>query len=696
MYNKYSKTSLRVIFIAVVFAIISIVYVVRMINVIVNAEPHQEYVYTYERRVPIQAVRGEIYDRNGKKLIYNKYTYDLIFDYDAMAASQLDRNYAILQAVYALQSTDNLDKRTESSFPFDNKYPNYTYSVSAKDTSSNLYYRLLKRIAENELESDGEVPKNSLTASYLEQFYQKNPSLFPTEAEIVDFYLQKYKLNSTASDGTPLFTDSEIDLILRVRYDMEVADFSIYNRYVMAKDVDLSFISYVKELCIVGADFSVEVEREYAYPEYAAHILGRTGKIPAEKWDYYSSLGYEMNDTVGISGCEYAFEEYLRGEDGVRVIVEDKNGNIVDSRVEKEAVSGKDIYLTIDIDLQIAAEDGLELSVKALSKATAGAFTAIDPNNGEILALASYPSYNIASFNENYSALVSDPANPLYNRALDGLYAPGSTFKIGMVAAGITNGTVSSSTKINCSGRYTYYSDYQPKCWIYPGQHGSINSTQALTVSCNCYFYELGRLMGIDKMNQYCESYGLGQSTGIELGEKLGILAGPSYREEHGLDPWSAGNTISAAIGQSDNNFTPLQLSVYVSTVLNGGSRYSAHLLREVREYGQDAPIYFNEGSLLSKIYLSHEAISSVKEGMKTMVEQSSYVSNQMKNLPVTVGGKTGTAQLGGSETENGIFVCAAPYDNPEIVISSVVEHAGGGSYAAIAAAQVLEEYYSD
>ncbi len=693
---KSSKMSFRIICISLVFALIVAVYLVRMINITANAEPQEEYVYTYERREPIEAVRGEIYDRNGVKLIYNSYKYNFIFDYDAMSASQIDRNYAILQAVYALRSTDNEDKRCQTSFPFDGAYPNYTYTKEARDTSSNIYYRLLKRIAENELEDDSDKQKNQLTAAYLDSFYSQNPDKFPNEAEIVEFYLSKYKLDTKNKDGTPKFSDREIDLILRVRYDMEVADFSIYNRFVFAKDLDISFISYVKELAIVGADFSVEAERKYAYPEYASHILGRTGQIPAESWEYYKNLGYNMNDIVGISGCEFAFEEYLRGTDGVRIVVEDKNGNIISSRVEKEAVSGKDVYLTIDINLQIAAEDGLALNVNALPESEAGALTAINPNNGEVLALASYPSYNIELYNENYSELIKNPANPLYNRALDGLYAPGSTFKIGMVAAGISSGTIDSETKLNCSGRYTYYSDYRPRCWIYPGSHGDINSITALSVSCNCFFYELGRRMGIDKMNDYCSRYGLGQSTGIELGEHTGILAGPSHREQNGLEMWSAGNTISAAIGQSDNTFTPLQMAVYVSTVLNGGNRYAAHLLKEVRAYGDGEIVYLNESEVLSQVSLSQSALTSVKNGMKKMVEDSAYVTRQMKNIPVTVGGKTGTAELGGTSEENGLFVCAAPYDNPEIVISSVVEHAGGGSYAAIAASQVLEEYYSE
>ena len=696
MIDKSRKTSFRIFFVVGLFLIVCFVFFVRMVNIVVNADLTPLVpVGTYEREVKIQALRGEIYDRNGKQLVYNEYTYDMVFDYGAMAATQIERNYAILQAVYALRNTGNAERTVVTDFPFDGAYPNYTYTAEARDPSSDTYFRLLKRIAQNELEEDAPISKTELTVSYLEDFYEEHPEQFPTEQEIVDWFLTKYRLNAEKEKDEPLFSDSEIDKIIRVRYDMEVKDFSIYTQYVMAEDLDLSFITYIKELHVVGADFVVRTHRVYAYPGYASHILGRTGKIPAEDWEYYKERGYEMNAVVGLDGCEAAFEEYLRGVDGVMIVTEDKDGNIIDSRVEKEPVAGKDVYLTIDIDLQIAAEKGLAVTVKALVSSDAGALTAVDPNNGEVLAIASHPTFDLCTFGQDYSDLVKDPANPLYNRALDGLYAPGSTFKLGMVAAGVSHGTVKADTVIHCAGRYNYYSDYRPKCWIYPGSHGDLNSMGALEVSCNCYFYELGRLMGIDVMNEYCTGYGLGQLTGIELGEKKGVLAGPDYREANGLSGWTAGNTISAAIGQSDNNFTPIQMSVYVSTLLNGGTRYAAHLLKEVRDYGGEELLYTAEAKVLDRVELSASAVSAVKEGMRRMVASSATVTKYMKNVPVTVGGKTGTAQLGGSSEENGLFVCAAPYNDPDIVCTAVIEHAGGGTYAALAASYVLDEYFA-
>lgn len=696
-----NKFALRVFCIMAVFIAVCLIFVIRLISIGVTAEPNLIATGRYERREPIQSVRGEIYDRNGKKIVGNSYSYNLVLDYDAMAATQLERNYDILKILRALQELELLDNVEGESFPFDGTYPNYTYSSKARDTDSDVYYRLLKRIAENELETDSDKPKNELTVSYLADFYAQNPDKFPSEEELAQWYTTRYQMRD--EDGKLLFTNEEIDLLIRMRYDMEVSDFSIYNRYTVLTDVSESAIAYIEELSVPGSEFETVTTREYLYPGYASHILGQVGSIPAESWEEYKAQGYDMNDTVGLSGCELVFEEYLRGEDGVRVIVEDENGNIIDSRVETRAVAGNDVYLTIDIELQIAAEDGLAENVALIGDARAGALTAIDPKSGEVLVLASYPSYDLTTYNENYNTLVKDPANPLYNRVLNGVYTPGSTFKVGMVAAGITSGALKSSTCLRCEGIYTYYDDYQPKCWYYPNAHGDVNAMYALQVSCNCYFYELGRVMGIDVMNKYCSAYGLGEHTGIELPEKTGILAGPAYREENGLLGWTAGNTIAAAIGQSDNSFTPLQIANYISTVTNGGTRYALHLLKEVRTYGDRSEcIYETETEVLGSVSLSKDAVYAARQGMRQMAKYDSAVSKYMGDLPVAIGGKTGTAQRGTDKNDNRLFVCTAPYNDPEIVISVVIEpddyipkdNSHGSSYACIAAARVLEEYY--
>jgi penicillin-binding protein 2 len=270
-----------------------------------------------------------------------------------------------------------------------------------------------------------------------------------------------------------------------------------------------------------------------------------------------------------------------------------------------------------------------------------------------------------------------------------------------MVAAALTEGTITASTKLECAGTYTYYQSYQPDCWIHNSsgavkQHGWINAAEALRVSCNCYFYDLGRRLGITNMNLYCRMYGLGEATGIELGEQRGSLAGPDYRADmHGLE-WQPTDTIAAAIGQSDNAFTPLQLGVYTSTLVNGGTRYAAHLLLKVRDFSERTDILVTAPKAVNSFPLSAADRLTVIDGMEQMVATSGEVSRYMKNIPVMVAGKTGTAQTGAKSTENGLFICAAPSRNPEIVVVSVIERAGGGSYSAMSAGAVLEAYYKN
>ena len=693
------RPAFRIAFVAVLFLLVCLVFFVRMFNIVLTADPNDKIeTGTYTRREPIQALRGEIYDRNGKLLVGNEYTYNMVFDHDAMAATQVERNFTILQAVKAVKNNGLDAHRAESSFPFEGSYPNYSYTKEARDGQSDVYYRLLKRIAENELETDAPVSKTELSVAYLDEFYKGNTEAFPAEEEIVEWYVGRYKLDEKGEDGEPMLSDAEIDAVLRVRYDMEVADFSPYNRYIFAKNVDVQFISYVKELGVVGADFEVETARKYAYPGYASHILGRTGQIMAENWEYYQSLGYDMNDTVGLDGCEAAFEEYLRGVDGVKVVIEDKEGRIIRSYVEKEPISGKNVYLTIDIDLQISAEEALADNVAKFSDSGAGAITAIDPRNGEVLAIASYPTYNLVTFSADYNDLAKDPYTPVRNRALSA-YTPGSVFKVGMVAAGITTGTVTPSKCFYCGG---IDPDYGAKCWVYPGEHGEVNAAYALEVSCNCYFYELGPRLGIEKMNEYCKAYGLGSSTGIEIREEIGLLAGREYYESKGLQ-WRQVDTAYAAIGQSDNMFNPLQISNYIATVLNGGTRRTVTLLKEVKTYSGET-VLKNQTEIVDAIALSSEAVSTVKQGMKQMVREDAAASYYMNGVPVTVGGKTGTAQRGDGKNDNRFFVCAAPYNNPEIIVSVLIEpddtkekdNAHGSSYASYAAAETLKAYYNN
>ncbi len=694
----------------IVFLLVCAVYVVRLAALELspgNIGGHKQD-GTTDRTVVVQAVRGQIYDRNGVPLVVNEYTYNLTMDYSVLPAEHGARNAAILQAIHMLEACGEVDRFLTYDFPFEGFYPSLTYKASVSDPVSDTFETFVNVVESNGLRREAILRIKSekrMNTAQATDLYETDPAACISAERLIEYFTEEYELDARDGNGSFLYSNADVDRLIRVLWGMEASGFSRANDYVMAADVSMETLTHEKELGIAGIGFSTDVSRVYCYPGYASHILGQTGPIYAEEWGYYKELGYPMNATVGKSGCEAAFESYLHGQDGIKVIVEDEDGNVVNEYMKTEPIAGKDVYLTIDIELQIAAEEALMENVEFIRSTynrkdcKAGAIVALAPDSGAILAIASYPSYDLTTYNRDFNELLANDAQPLLNRALSGLYAPGSTFKPGMVAAALSEGIITSETLLECAGTYTHFQSYQPDCWIHNSsgpvkQHGWINAAEALRVSCNCYFYETGRLLGIHNMNLYCRLFGLGESTGIELGEQKGYLAGPDFRADiHGLD-WQATDTIAAAIGQSDNAFTPLQLGVYISTIANGGNRYAAHLLLKVRDFSSRADVLVTQPKQLNSAFLSEANRLTVVSGMEQMVATSAEVSRYMRNVPVTVAGKTGTAQTGASSAENGLFVCFAPSRAPEITVVSVIERAGGGSYSAMAAGAVLEAYY--
>ena len=664
---------------------------------------------TTERQVVVQAVRGQIYDRNGKPLVTNDYTYSLTMDYAVLPSDNDSRNAVILSAWSMLESCGDGGKFETYHFPFKGRFPALAYRDDLSDPESASHVRFLSVVKTNGLRREAVLrikDERGMNASEANAYYDANPVESISASRLAYYFIRAYGLDAKDADGNALYTDAEIDRLLRVLWGMEATGFSRVNDYVMASGISMDTVTRELELGLDGVGFSTTATRVYRYPGYASHILGQTGPIYAEEWESYKEQGYDMNAVVGKSGCEAAFESYLRGKDGVKVVVEDENGVIVNEYMKIEPVAGQDVYLTIDIDLQVAAEEALLENIRYIQDAygqedcQSGAIVAMDPSSGELLALASYPTYDLVTYNKDYSTLAADTRLPLLNRALSGVYAPGSTFKPLMTVAALSEGVVTPSTLLECAGTYTYYQSYQPDCWIHNSstsavkQHGWLTAAEALEVSCNCYFYEAGRLLGIDRMNRYGTLAGLGEPTGIELGESTGALAGPAYRSAvHGME-WQATDTIAAAIGQSDNAFTPLQLTVATSAIVGGGNRYAAHLLLRVRDFAERTDTYTAKPSLLGTLPMTATAYNTVMTGMEDVVASSSSISYYMRNVPVTVAGKTGTAQTG-TTADNGLFVCCAPSRNPEIVVTSVIERAGGGSYSARSAGAVLEAYYN-
>lgn len=683
---KKLHTSMRITLLGVLFAVICVFYAVVLVNVQITGQDYYNIIKeeTTTRYVTLAAKRGEIYDRNGKALVINTTNYNICLEYGAMPSGKAAFNEVILTALAAIQGAGAADCLTTPIFPFDGSYPSYTRNSEFFESATNQtkFAALLRR-----LERDETV----------------------TDEDLMHFLRLRYGLatyNTTTKTYTENYSAEDADTLMRIRFYMEYMQFSRVEPYLLAEDVSLASLTYVKELSIGQILVTEEPARTYVYDGYASHILGTIGKIPAEKADYYEELGYSGDAYVGRFGIEEVCEEYLRGVDGTIKIVEDAYGNVISETVVEEPIPGKDIYLTIDIDLQMTAEDALADNITVIHEnaaktdgefdgedANSGAAVAIDPSTGEVLAMASYPTFHLSDYLENYKVYSTDELRPFNNRALYGIYAPGSTFKPGVAAAALEEGAITSNTIIVDRGAYDF-GDYHPRCWIYlrfGRTHGAQNVVQAIQNSCNYYFYEVGYRLGIEKMNQYSRMYGLGVATGIEIGESLGILAGPDYSESVGT-VWNPGNTLQAAIGQSDNTFTPLQLAVYTSTLINGGTRYRAHLLKEVQSFPSGETVETVEPEVMNTIEFSAGTVHTIKSAMKDVVESGS-AARIFRDYDIEVGGKTGTAQVGGERSDNALFTGFAPYDAPKIAVAVVIEQGANGTDAAYTAKAMYDCY---
>ncbi len=683
---KKLHISLRLGAIGLLFVAICVAYLVSLVRLQITGQDYYGIIHeeTRTRYVTVTAKRGEIYDRNGKALVINTSAYNVSLEYGAMPRAKADFNAVILDTLSTIRAGGGEENITAPTFPFDGVYPHYEKNADffASATNRTKYQSLLRR-----LEYDEE----------------------PTVEELINFLRVRYGL-ATYSRKTDTYTENytpaEAETLLRIRFDMEYMQFSRVEPYTLATDVSLKTLTYVKERSIGQVLVTEEAARTYLYDGYASHILGHIGKIQAEDAEYYKELGYSGDAYVGITGMEKVCEEYLHGTDGTVQIIEDAYGNIISETIVKEPIPGSDVYLTIDIDLQIAAEDALCDNITYIHRraaaedgkfdgedASSGAAVATDPYTGEVLALASYPTFFLSDYQTNYAAYAADTLKPLLNRATYGTYTPGSTFKPGVAAAALQEGEITVNTVIVDRGAYNF-GDYHPRCWIYLRHgrtHGAQTVVEAIQNSCNYFFYEVGNRLGIEKMNYYSRLLGLGEETGIEIGEKAGILAGPDYSESVG-NIWNPGNTLQAAIGQSDNMFSPLQLAMYTSTLINGGTRYRAHLLKEVRDFASGETTLAVDPEIVDKVIFKGSILPTIKRAMKDVVESGS-AARIFRGYDITVGGKTGTAQVGGERSDNALFIGFAPYDTPKVAVSVVIEQGANGTDAAYTARAIFDSY---
>ena len=607
----------------------------------------------------VTASRGIITDRNGKVLVSNRLAYTLVFDRSGFA-DDAALNAAILRLVQLCEETGT---GWNDTLPIGRVGNFLRYSNARSETFD-------KFIEKNDLTS-GASGRQLL--SELRELYHVDESLSEREAR----------------------------LIVGVRYELHSRD-----SYTFAEDVSTEVLSLITDGRYEGVTIRTASARVYN-TALAAHILGTIGPIWQEEWSSsedtgyvgYADKGYSMNDLVGKDGVEKAFESYLRGTDGRRLITTDETGKITGELYTREPQPGGTVALTLDIDLQADVEAALAETISGMidkdSNERGGAAAVVSVGTGEVLALASYPTYDLSTFNEDYDELVNDQRLPMFNRATQGIYAPGSTFKMVTAVAALESGIITPSSIIQDRGIYTYYKDPQPMCWIYSqtgSTHGRINVSQAITDSCNYFFYEVGRLTGIRTLDSYASQFGLGQSTGIEIGDSSGVLASPEWAESHDQE-WTDGQTITAAIGQSYNLFTPLQLANYVATLVGGGDHYQAHLLKNVKAYDNSRLLYMYDDNPINTVEMSDTTLSAVTRGMHELTVSGS-VAYAFENCVVSAGAKTGSAQVG-TDIANGVFVAYAPYEKPEIAVAIVIEKGGSGAALANTAVEIINSWFS-
>lgn len=612
----------------------------------------------------VKATRGQILDCNGKVLVGNRQGNDIVFNAAKFPSTskQEERNEII-------KSLINLFEKNKQEW---------------NDDLPIIFDKNGKFVFEENREKDIEEMKSR-------DMLRLNK--YATADDCMTALVEKYKLDGYSRDLQRK--------IASVCYEMRANAFNTANPYIFANDVSDEIAAVIKEnsRTYTGVDVQVVTYREYTDGEIAPHILGVTGVINAEEYAVLKEDGYAMDDILGKTGIEAKYEEYLKGKNGTKYVYTATDGT--QTTEIKNLENGNNIMLTIDSAVQKIAQDSLKKLCDSMTTANSGggAVVAINCRTGEILAMASYPTFNLSTYYDDYSNLASNNNAPLYNRALLSTYAPGSTAKVSTAIGCLEEGIVDENTTIRCNYNYPFRG-HNFICQI---EHDDRNITvkTALQDSCNTFFFHYGgEKLGIEKMNMYRELLGLGQPTGIELPESTGILDSPSYRTSIG-QTWQPGFSLQSAIGQAGNLFTPIQLCNYVATVANGGTRYSAHLIKSIFSADNSNTILNNEPKIITETGFSKKNLDIVKAGMRLVVTNGSCKYN-FGQLDVAVACKTGTSEVdkvinGTTYTcTNGFNISFAPYDNPEIAVAVAIEGATSGGSCAPVACDIYNYYFKN
>lgn len=606
--------------------------------------------------VPIEAARGDIVDRNGNTLVTNRQGNSIILDaaYFPSKEDNKPRNEIIINLIKLFETNGE----------------EYVNNLPLVFDGSSIAFT----------DDEKEIKKMKSEGVFNLQNYATAQNCF--DAMVEQYELEEYSIADALKIGA-------------VRYELTTKMFSIESPITIADDVSNETVAAVKEdpVSYKGADVKPVSYREYTDSMLAPHILGTVRKINADEYAELKESGYGITDTIGESGIEAALESELRGTPGEMTVTIDSEGNVTEE-VTKNPIQGNTVVLTIDKDLQRLAQEKLKETCEEVSQTDgAGAVVVENINNGEVLAAASYPTYSIEDYYENYSKLAKNKRNPMWNRFALGLYAPGSTFKPMMACAALEEGVITEDTRFQCKGIWQYY-DVTFGC-LNNTSHGNENVRQALRDSCNIFFYNCADKLGISKMNEYGSMFGLGEKTGVEINEASGVLSSPASAELYNR-VWQMGDTIQSGIGQSDNLFTPLQLANYCATIANNGTRYELHFLKAIIN-GSNGSIDESNVTVAEDLPISDNTFNIVKEGMR-LVATDSVTSSVFDTIDIPVACKTGTSQVikNGEKVNNGFLITFAPYNNPEISIASAIELAGSGTSTADITASIIDYYYSN
>ena len=636
---------------------------------------------TYTSYITVKASRGDLLDRDGNVLVGNRASYNLVFNNFVLMSSG-SANEHLLRLV---QLCRELNIEYEEHFPITWDRP-YEYIHGEFDSSWYTYFQ--DYLNYNEIDSDISAPR--LIRTLREDVYD-----IPDE-----------------------WSDQDARAVLGLRFELALrADITNLPSYVLIEDVSDDQLNAILELNIPGLDAEVTTVREYRTP-YMAHILGAMTKITKEDWPEYKEKGYAMDADIGESGLEKAFEHYLHGTDGQLQRTVDSDGNVISERYTKLPEAGYNVETTLSLRLQIAAEDALAYYIENMratgaasegtgsgADAEGGAVVVLEVGTGDVLACASYPTYDLSRFREYdyYQQLVNDELSPMFNRALQAEYPPGSTYKMCTAVAGMENGVITRYSTIVTKGIYTKYasSGVTPTCLVYSRRnavHGTLDVAGALSVSCNYFFYEVGDMLTNEQLDETAKALGLGEPTGVEVYERTGSRANEETKKKlySGTgEYWYAGDQILAAIGQSENRFTPMQMASYVATIANGGNRLACTFLSRVVSSDYATLVEEQTPEVLSVVEMSKDTREAILDGMKQVADVGTAVDYFRGYTLVDVAAKTGTAEHGSGGSNHGAFACWAPADAPEIVIFVYGEKIGTGGYLANVAKAIMDVYFT-